>query len=336
MDVVSCVLDDGAVPTIPHWVSEDTRCLIQGCVDRSVRKRPSFGRIIEQLNEILKQHSHEGIVQRYDVPRLKSMLESARTFSNMLAAREIGEIQGTPDGPLVDEDAMFLFVGRLTELLGYWNPQLQLVVCQALIQILSHSTYTDQYLEIIVDGSGHEELSQVIDTYSGSGEEEQLLAKCKDLLALLQTKLESRTETESMIDCDEERCIKCEAPREIINRKPAHFCPSCGNEYDIETEKNEVAESIRTLFEHLDIDKEFAQNFIDEGLGPADIPYLHFGDLCRLIPNVKQRTKINACSKQMLESQDVRGKRKKRKGKKGRKSKKKEKVTELDVGPTTY
>nr|AVG22650.1 MAPKKK3 [Plasmodiophora brassicae] len=114
-DIVTIVLDDGAIPTIPQWCGTFITSLIERCLHRNPQERPSFMEIIGHLRRL--QSHRSSFFTEFDVPRMLDMILSTDRVTAALAARELaslspGEVEKIP------LETVNVFVARLSILMG--------------------------------------------------------------------------------------------------------------------------------------------------------------------------------------------------------------------------
>ncbi|CEO98510.1 MAPKKK6 [Plasmodiophora brassicae] len=90
-DVVEAVLDDGATPTIPEWCGAKMQKLVADCLSRNAEARPTFNEIILRLRSFYPLDPAD-VFQKFDIPRLLSMLDSPDRTEQFRAVRELSDM----------------------------------------------------------------------------------------------------------------------------------------------------------------------------------------------------------------------------------------------------
>jgi hypothetical protein len=118
MDVVNAVLDANAMPTIPTWVGDNVRQLVESCLDRDPPNRPSFDDIIQFWDILINQRDYENHdwFKSYDVPRMIFMLKSSEVFLQLLATQELIQVLKEHKATDIPHASMTQIVERLTAL----------------------------------------------------------------------------------------------------------------------------------------------------------------------------------------------------------------------------
>eukprot|EP00475_Leptophrys_vorax_P000457 TRINITY_DN1024_c0_g3_i1.p1 TRINITY_DN1024_c0_g3~~TRINITY_DN1024_c0_g3_i1.p1 ORF type:complete len:988 (+),score=237.69 TRINITY_DN1024_c0_g3_i1:162-2966(+) len=170
MDVVDAVLDEGLIPTIPKWCGKQLRNLIELCLSRHVPARPSFMNIITKLRSLFPPN-YNGYFLEYDIPRLREMLMSKDKKTQLMAAREISEIDKERDSvckrcayapihaDIPDQD-MEVFVSRLSSLISSSSTQIVLHSTKAILSLLKAipKPKIALYKELIAQQNGFERI----------------------------------------------------------------------------------------------------------------------------------------------------------------------------------
>ncbi|MES1907179.1 MAG: hypothetical protein MHM6MM_000345 [Cercozoa sp. M6MM] len=75
-DVVTVVLDEDAVPSMPDWAGDELVDIMNACLQRSPRDRPSFNWILDQLQSLFGEENYadETLFRLFDLPRLHAYL----------------------------------------------------------------------------------------------------------------------------------------------------------------------------------------------------------------------------------------------------------------------
>ena len=89
-DIVSAVLENGAIPTIPDWCEQTFKPLILRCLLKDPTKRPTFNDIVRYLRAMLELSDAE-LFDVQDIPRLQHMLFSPERAKQEQAATELAE-----------------------------------------------------------------------------------------------------------------------------------------------------------------------------------------------------------------------------------------------------
>lgn len=181
-DILDIVLDCRLIPTIPDWPGEQMKSLIKLCLSHNPDERPSFASIIKELKSIsssqgLSKTSWSTLSKKskgskaksifeenkdlklfllYDIPRMREMLYSESSSSQLMACRELVDLLSKSSEKfhctycgsapfssakflLVDKETVLVFVVRLINLLNGNDELLIESALKALWQILKVS-----------------------------------------------------------------------------------------------------------------------------------------------------------------------------------------------------
>jgi len=159
-DVFDQVLDNDAIPTIPAWSQDFIKPLVNSCLSREPRSRPSFNDIIVYLQEFLHLDEADFFLQ-FDFPRLMHFLNDSKYQFQALGAAEIANLafhekfrqdQVVPDWAVPMKDAKIdgrpysftlpdradqdTLISKLADLVGNRRSLVQLNACRALKAVL--------------------------------------------------------------------------------------------------------------------------------------------------------------------------------------------------------
>lgn len=185
-DVIDCVLE-GAIPTIPSWVDEPFRNVIEWCLDRNPTERPTFGMLTQFFEDVNKNKS--SWLDQFDVPRLKGLLESTNVTANMLGCRELSEIirdQGSP--PKLDPAQLRSFLQFVLKYLECNNAHVHLDAIRALKSVSEHRS--EPYRDELLAADTFAKVLKVIKSYEAfiheleeqSEQNAKGISLCKDVL----------------------------------------------------------------------------------------------------------------------------------------------------------
>ncbi|SPQ95686.1 Protein tyrosine and serine/threonine kinase [Plasmodiophora brassicae] len=158
-DIVTIVLDDGAIPTIPQWCGTFITSLIERCLHRNPQERPSFMEIIGHLRRL--QSHRSSFFTEFDVPRMLDMILSTDRVTAALAARELaslspGEVEKIP------LETVNVFVARLSILMG--PDHSEVVYASALLTLIrdhpSHARHV--FRTMLLENGGVVSLLQMV------------------------------------------------------------------------------------------------------------------------------------------------------------------------------
>lgn len=148
-DIIDCVLEEGAIPTIPDWVDDTIRNVVEWCLDRNPTERPTFTMLTQFFEDVNKNKTNW--LYQFDIPRLEGLFSSTNVTANMLGCRELTEIikeQGSP--PKLDPAQLRSFLNFVLKYLECNNAHVHLDAIRALKAVSEHQyqPYRDELLSV--------------------------------------------------------------------------------------------------------------------------------------------------------------------------------------------
>eukprot|EP01083_Nonionella_stella_P070427 188412_1 len=185
-DIIDCILEDGAIPTIPPWVSSSIRNMIEWCLHRNPAERPKFRDLIEYFTDLFSKESDTWLL-KYDVPRLKHMFLSEELTAKMLACREFRAIVSDSRSQQIPPAEMEWLISAVKHVLLVSNPHVQLDAVEALLAVFVNGT--ESALEAVFNDGTFNYLLKLINFYETNTEAKgvavcvKLIKQCRVLLS---------------------------------------------------------------------------------------------------------------------------------------------------------